>query len=158
DVLVVDVHTLEAVDLLHLVHHVLLQLAHAANLQDLLWDHKTICELLALHHAISALHDQVLGVRDEVLLFHPRVFIPDDDDALILLNASKVNHAIDLGDLGRVLRTASFKEFRNAWQTASNILRLNCTARDTREKLTSRHLLTFSHGDNRSWWQCVGTD
>ena len=70
DVLVVDVDPLQAVDFLDLVDEIFLEFAHAANLEDLLRDDESVGELLALHDAIAALDDQVLGERDEVLLFH----------------------------------------------------------------------------------------
>ncbi len=48
NVLIVDVHTLQTINFLHLVHEILLKFANTANLQDLVRNDKAIGELLPL--------------------------------------------------------------------------------------------------------------
>ena len=125
DVLVIDVHALEAVDLLHLVHEVLLQFAHAANFENFVRDHDAISQLLAFDHMVARLDDQVLGMRNEMLLFHAGHLISHDNDALVFLNAAEVDDAIDFGNLCRIFRFARFEKLGNPRKTACDVLCLH---------------------------------
>ena len=68
DVLVVDFDALEAVNLLHLVDEVLLQVLRAADIEDFVRDDGAFGELLALLHEVALEDDDVLVERDEMLL------------------------------------------------------------------------------------------
>ena len=64
DVLVVDVHALQAVDLLDLVDQVLLQLLLAEHVQDVVRVERAVHQRLAGAHALAFLHVDVHAARD----------------------------------------------------------------------------------------------
>ena len=61
DVLVVDLDALEAVNFLHFVDEVLLQILRSADLEDFVRDDRTFGELLALLHEVALEDDDVLA-------------------------------------------------------------------------------------------------
>ena len=67
DVLVVDAHALEAVDLLHLVDQVLRELLLAQDREDVVRVRRAVHERLARAHAVALVHADVLALRDQVL-------------------------------------------------------------------------------------------
>ena len=95
-----------------LVDEIFLEFADAADLEDLLRNDKTIGELLTFDHMVASLDDQVLCERDEVLFFHAGLFIANNDDALVLLNAAEVDDTIDLGNFSSIFRTCALQRAR----------------------------------------------
>ena len=73
DVLVVDFDALEAVDLLHFVDEMLLQILRSADIEDFMRDDGAFGELLALLHEVALEDDDVLVERDEMLLLRAGV-------------------------------------------------------------------------------------
>ncbi len=67
--LVVDLDALQAVDFLHFVDEVLLQLLRSADLEDFVRHDRAFGELLALLHEVALEDDDVLVERDEMFLF-----------------------------------------------------------------------------------------
>src|SRR5437867_470777 len=67
DVLVVDGHALEAIDLLHFTHEVLLEYLRAADVEDLVRIDGTFGQLLALLDEVALDNDDVLADGDDVL-------------------------------------------------------------------------------------------
>ena len=67
DVLVVNLHALEAINFLHFVDQVLLQILRSADLEDFVRNDRTFGELLALLHEVALEDDDVLVQRDEML-------------------------------------------------------------------------------------------
>ena len=61
DVLVVNLDALEAVDFLHFVDEVLLQILRSADLEDLVRHDRTFGQLLALLHEVALERDDVLA-------------------------------------------------------------------------------------------------
>ncbi len=121
-------------------------------------DDESVGQLLPFDNMIPFLDDQVFSKRDEVFLFHARVFIAHDDDPLVLLDAAEVDHSVDLGDLGRIFWSASFEELGDAWKTARNILRLDRAAWQTSEEHTRFDKLSFVYRDEGPDWNRIGTD
>src|ERR671921_41417 len=110
DVLVVDLHALEAVDLLHLVQQVLLHRARALDAQDVVRVHRPLGQTVAGAHAVALVHAQVLARRDLVQLrLHggvdrrgPGLRGVDEDLALAALDLAEPHDAVDLGDRRRI--------------------------------------------------------
>ena len=69
DVLVVNRHALEAINFLHFVDEVLLQILRSADLENFVRDDRAFGELLAFLHEVALEDDDVLAERDEVFLF-----------------------------------------------------------------------------------------
>ena len=69
DVLVVDGHALQAIDLLHFVDEMLLQFLRAANVEDFVRVNRAFGQLLAFLDEIALEDDDVFADGDEVFLF-----------------------------------------------------------------------------------------
>src|SRR5439155_1415912 len=78
DVLVVDRDALQAVDLLHLVHQVALQLTVAEHRQVVVGVGRPVHERLAGLHPVALVDDDVLAARDQVLARLAAVGADDD--------------------------------------------------------------------------------
>ena len=68
DVLVVDLHALQAVDLLHFVEQILLHRARSLDPQDVVRIDRTLGETVTGAHAVALVHAQVLAGRHLVQL------------------------------------------------------------------------------------------
>src|SRR5215470_9822554 len=132
DVLVVDGHALQAVDLLHLVDQVPLQLPVAEHRQVVVRVGRSIHERLAGAHAVALVHADVLAARDQVFL-RLRVVGADHDLAHALHEAAHLDAAIDLGDDGLLLGLAGLEQLGHARQTTGDVLGLGRLARDLRD-------------------------
>ena len=91
-----------------------------------------------------------LSSRHEVLLLAAGLGVGDDDLALAADGAADLDDAVDLGDLGGVLRTAGFEELGHARQTAGDVLGLGDLARRLGEQRAGLDLLAFVHGNVRA--------
>src|SRR5690606_24138755 len=134
DVLVVDLHALEAVDLLDLVEQVLLHRTGTLDPQDVVRIHRPLAEAVAGADLVTLVHAQVLPDRDFVnalrsLLRH------DDDLALAATDLAEADRAVDLRDDGRILGTARLEELRHPRQTARDVAGLVDLAADLGERL-----------------------
>ena len=78
DVLVVNLDALEAINFLHFVHQMLLQILRSADLENFVRHDRTFGELLALLHEVALEDDDVLGQRDEMLFFRAGLRIFED--------------------------------------------------------------------------------
>src|ERR1051326_1039360 len=129
DVLVVNGHTLQAVNLLHFVDQMFLQLLRAADVEDLVGVNGAFGELLAFLDIIAFEHDDVLADWNEVLFLYPGLLIFDEDATFAPDAGTEVHDTVDLGDLRGVLGPARLKQFGNPRQTAGDILGLGGFAR-----------------------------
>ena len=62
--------------------------------------------------------------RNEVFLFRYGLGVLDNKTALCTDGATDLDDAVDLGDVGGVLRTACLEQLCNTWQTTGDVLRL----------------------------------
>ena len=138
--LVVDLDALEAVDLLHLVDEVLLELLGTGDLEDLLRDDGAFGELLALLHAVALEHDDLLAHRDEVLLDESGDIVDYLHAALAAHVLAELDDALDLRDLGGVLGLAGLEELGDARKAARDVARLRGFAGRLREEHAGRGL------------------
>ena len=83
DVLVVNVHTLQAIDLLNFVRQVFLQTIHAQHAQNVVRVERTILKSFAGPDSITLLYVDVRAARDIVLALFT-VVAGDDEFALTL--------------------------------------------------------------------------
>src|SRR5687768_3838370 len=110
DVLVVNGHTLQAVNFLHFVDQVFLQFLRPADIKNFVRHHWTFGELLALLNKVALEDDDVLADRHEVLFFHAGLRILDHNGALTANGRAEVNDAVDLRDFRSVLWTTRFEQ------------------------------------------------
>ena len=144
DVLVVDVDALQAVDLLDLVHQVALQLLLAADAQDVVRVDRAVHQRLAGPHALRLLHVDV-GAARQLVLALLAVVARHEDLAVLLGDVAVLHDAVDLGDDGRLLRTARLEQLDHARQTARDVLGLGGLARDLGQHVAGRDLAAVLH-------------
>src|SRR6056297_262286 len=129
DVLVVDLHALEAVDLLHLVDQVLGELLLALDLEDVVGVLGAVHERLARPDPVALVHAHVLALRNQVLLGVPLLW-RHDHAALAPRVRTERDDAIDLRDDGALLRLSGLEELCHPRQAAGDVLRLAGLARN----------------------------
>ena len=145
--LIVDLHALEPIHLLHFVHQVLLQLLRAAHFQNLVRHNGAFGQLLTLLHVIAFEYDDVLGKRNEMLFLSAGVRIFQNQTPFAAYGSAQPDNAVDLGNLSRILRPASFEQFGNPRQTARDVLCLCDFAWRFRQQRACPHFLTFLDDD-----------
>jgi hypothetical protein len=149
DVLVVDLHALQPVDVLHLVGDVARELLDAEEPQDVVRIRRAVDDHLALVHHLAVVHGHVLVLRDQELV-GLAVEVGDDQTLLALRVLAERHRAGDLRQHARVLRRARLEQLRHARQAARDVARLRRLLRDPREHLADRHLLAVLHRDDRA--------
>ena len=107
----------EAVDFLHFVDQVFLQLLRTADVQDLVRVNRAFGQLLAFLHVITLEDDDVFADGNEVFLFHAGLLVLDQDAALAAHAGAEIHDAVDLRDLGGVLRPAGLEQLGHARQS-----------------------------------------
>src|SRR6266850_4019665 len=147
DVLVVDLHALQAVDVLDLAHEVVRERLDALQAQDVVRvllavrDHFALLDLLAFEHV------QVAPLRDQLLVLLA-VFRRDDEAPLALGFLAEAHRARALGENRRVLGLAGFEEVRYARQTARDVAGLRRFLRDARDDVAHRDLRRVLEADD----------
>ena len=132
DVLVADVHALQAVDFLDFVHQVSLQFLLAEHGKNVVRVERAIHQRFAGPDALAFLHVDVDAARHLVFLLGA-VVGHDVDLALTLGDFAELHHAIDFADDRGLMRLAGFEQFHHARQTAGDVLGLGGFARDLRQ-------------------------
>ena len=130
DVLVVDAHALQAVDLLNFVDQVLLDLVGAHDGEDVVGANRAFRELFARVDEIAGVDQHVLAVADHVNLFLMAVLGADDDLAHAALHLAEFDNAVDFADHGRLLGPPGLEELGDAGQTTGDVAGLGDLARD----------------------------
>ena len=103
DVLVVDLHTLQPVDVLHFVDDVARERIHAQQAKDVVRISRAIDDQLALVHDLAVVHEHVFFLRNqEFMLF--AVQIRDDQALLALRFLAERHRARHLGQHAGVFR------------------------------------------------------
>src|SRR5262245_453367 len=154
DVLVVDGHALQAIDLLDLVDQVPLQLPVAEHRQVVVRVGRAVHQGLAGAHAVAFVDADVLAARDQVLL-GLRVVGADHDLAHALHEAAHLDPAVNLGDDGLLLGLARLEQLRHARQTAGDVLGLGGLARDLGDDVGGEDLGAVRHAQVRAHRQRV---
>ena len=91
--------------------------------QNVVRHERPVDQRLAGSHEVARVDAQVLAVRHEVLAFDAAFAADDDRSLAAALLAENLDGAVDFGDDRRILRLASFEDFRHARQTAGDVLR-----------------------------------
>ena len=140
DVLVVDEHALEAVDLLDLVHEVGCQLLDALDRKDVVRSRIAVDDEVADLDHVAVLQVDVLALRDQVLHRLASHRAGQRQATLVLVVAAELDRAGLLRDDGRILRTPRLEQLRHARQTARDVAGLGALGRDTGEHVAGLDL------------------
>src|SRR6185437_12682628 len=138
DVLVVDLHALQAVDVLDLAHEVVSQRLDALQAQDVVRVRLAVGDHLAALDRLTLEHVELAPLRDQLLVLLA-VVARDDQAPLALGLLAEADGARLLREDGRVLRFPRFEEIRHARQTAGDVTGLRRLLRDAGDDVTDRH-------------------
>ena len=135
---------MQAVNFLHFVDEVLLQILRSADLEDFVRDHRTFGQLLAFLHEVALEDNDVLAQRNEVFLFGAGLGVLEDQLAFAANRAADFDDAVDLRDLRSVFRTAGFEQFGHTRQTAGDVFGLGDFSRRLGEERAGANLVAFA--------------
>src|SRR6185437_6451984 len=139
DVLVVDLHTLQAVHVLDFLDQVRGQPLDAQQPQDVAGIGLAVHHGLALLDVFALEHHDVAPLRDQVLVL-VAVHVLDDQALFALGVLAEADHARNLGEDRRFLRLARFEQIRDARQTAGDVAGLGRFLRDPRDHVADADL------------------
>ena len=147
DVLVVDFHALQAVDVLHFVNQILRQRRDAQHVQNV------VRHRVAFHQQV-AFFDKVAFANRNVPAFRDQIFrrvvviirIPHDDTAFGFVVSSELYPARRLAQDSMVLWLAGLEQFRNARQTAGDVAGFGAFPWDTGKHVARAHPLAIGDG------------
>src|SRR5215472_1423050 len=146
DVLVVDAHALQPVDLLDFVHQVLGQRLLAENRQNVVRVRRAFHQRLARLDHVALVHADVLALRDQVLarLAH---FRGDDQLALALGILAERHLPVDFRNDRELLGLACLKQLGDPRETAGDVLGLGGFTRNLGDHVACLDLDAFGHID-----------
>src|SRR5260370_12464481 len=101
--LIVDLHALQAIDLLHFINQVFLQVLRPADFQDFVRNNRPFGKLLTFLHEVSFEDDDMFCERDEMFFLRASVGIFQNNPPLPPNPSPHLAYSIDLGNLTRTL-------------------------------------------------------
>src|SRR6266852_6204894 len=141
DVLVVDVHALQTVNLLNGVDQVGLRELFAEDGQQVVQVERAVDQGFAGLDVVAFLHVDVHAAWNRVFLGGLAVFAFDVDFAHALGDFAVADRAIDFADDRGILGFAGLEELHDARETSGDVLGLGGFARDFREHVAGLHLV-----------------
>src|SRR5712671_1567912 len=125
DVLVINAHALQSVDLLDLVDQVARELLDPKDAQDVVRYAVAVQHQVALQDVITLLHADVFALGDQVLDRLAGALVRHHDDApLGLVILAEFDAAFALADNREILRLARLEQLGDTGQTAGDVARL----------------------------------
>src|SRR3989338_6533968 len=150
DVLVVDFHALQTIDVLHFVDHVVRQRFDTQDTQDVMRRGVAVHDVVALLHEVAFLHRNMFALRHHVFHRGQRLINRlDGDAALVLVVFAEADVAIGFRDDRVIFRATGFEQFGHAGKTPGDVLGLGTFARNTRHNVAGADVLTVFDGQNR---------
>ena len=144
--LVVDLDTLQAVDLLHLIDQVVGQGLDAQHPENVVRNRVAVHQCVTHFHVIPFLDVDVLALGDEEFARLLFVVGRDDDDAsLRFVILAKFDGPGDLANDRVVLGLACLEEFRHPWQATRDITGLGRFSGNARQHVAAVYLLSRFH-------------
>src|ERR1700674_1731751 len=145
DVLVVDVHTLETVNLLNGVDQVGLGELLAEDGEQVVQVERAVNEGFARLDVVAFLNVDVDATGNGIFLGGFSIFAFDKNLAHALGDIAILDHTVDFADDSGVLGLAGFKQLDDARETAGDVLRFGGFARDLREHIACLDFVTVLH-------------
>src|SRR5476651_2702193 len=143
DVLVVDLHALQAVNVLDLVDDVLGQRTHTQQTQDVVWIAWTVGDNFAAVHLFAFEDVQVTPLWNQLFVRIATVVRGNDQTALAFGLFTERDGAADFSQNRGFFRTTRFEQVGNAWQTTGDVTGLGGFLRDTGDNITDTDLHTI---------------
>src|SRR5690606_25012824 len=149
NVLVVDLHALQTVNVLHFVDDVGGQLLDTLETQDVVRIRRTVDNHFALVHHLAVVDQHLLFLGNQELVAD--AFQVGDDQTLLALGVlAEGNRTRDFSQHAGILGRTGFEQLGHTRQTPGNVAGLLRLLRNTRQNLTHLHVLTVTHRDQRA--------
>ncbi len=148
--LVVNRHTLQTIDFLHLRDEEVVECRRPEDFQDFVWVSRTFSKVLPFVNHVAGLHNDVLTGRDQMLFFLTGLLVFHDELALSANRTFERHDAIDTGHFGSILRTTSFEKLSDTRKTTGDVLRLRGLTRSFGEQGTRSDDIAFVDCDLRA--------
>ena len=143
NVLVIDLHALQTINVLHFVDDVASELFNAEETEDVMRINRTVDDFFTLLNDLTVVDENRLVLADQ--RFMRITFLVGNDETLLALRfLAERNRTGNFRKHAGILRTASFEEFRNTRQTARNIAGLLRLGRNTCEHFAHADILTVA--------------
>ena len=155
--LVIDLHTLEAVNVLYLVDNVLLYGGGTLDGKDVIGSDDTVGEWSSGTHGVVLLHEQLLAQIDKILMGFA-VLGRNDDLAVTTLEFAHSDLAIDLRYDCGVRGVAGLEELGNSWETTGDVTSTSYGTWNLNESGTGRYLLSVFYHYVTAYGEVVGTE
>ena len=141
-VLVVDFHSLQAVDVLNFIHDVLLHRRWAHDIQDVVGRDGTIRHWHSCLDEIIVLHQNVLGQWNHVLEFFTCTCF-HNHFAVSTLDLSVADDAIYFRHHSWVGWIPGFEQLCHTWKTTCDVTRLSCHTWNLAKNHSLGHFVAF---------------
>ena len=151
NVLVVDLHTLTAIDLLNLVTEVLLNSFFTRDAENIVRYQWTVDQLLTGRHDIARVNEESFSRWHQVLDLKA-AFATDDDSTLAALLVTQFDGSVDLGHDRRILWFTSLEDLSNTRQTTGDVRNPGRFTRCLRNRSTRLNFRTFFNRDVGTLW------
>ena len=158
EVLVVDLHTLQAIDVLDFVDDVFLDSRGALDLEDIGRRDSTIRERHTSVDRVTLLDEDLLRGRYEVLTLSAELGGDDDLTVTALEALTEGDDTIDFCYDSRVRWVTCFEELRDTRQTTGDVTSLTHRARDLSERLPDVDLGVVLLDDVGTYWEVVALE
>src|SRR5471032_1526996 len=158
DVLIVDLHALQTINVLDLVHDVLGQRTHTQQSQDVVWIAWAVGDNFAAVHLFAFEDVQVTPLRNQLLVRIGTVVRGNDQTALALGLFTERDGAADFSQNRGFFRTTGFEQVGNTRQTTGDVASFRSFLRNPRDNVTDRDFRTVRHTDQGVGWQEVLSD
>src|SRR5512138_529295 len=154
DVLVVDLHALQSIDVLNLAHEVVRKRLDALQPQNVVRVRLAVRDDFAALHLLAFEHVEMTPFRNQLFVLLA-LLIRDDQTTLALGLLTEAHGARVLGEDRGVLRFARFEQVGNARQTTRDIASLRRLLRDTCDDVAHRDLHAVFQAHDRTRRQRV---
>ena len=144
-----NLHTLQTVNLLYLLHDVARQRFDALQTQNIVRIHSTINDGFAAVHHLAVVHQNLFLFGNQGFVSHA-VQIGDDQALFAFGFFTEGNGTGYFGQHTGIFRYARFKQLGHTRQTTGNIAGFRRGLRDTRQYITLADFLIFTHGNHRA--------
>ena len=145
--LVVDLHALQPVDLLNLVHDVVRESAHSAQAKDVMRAGHSVDDFLAPLYVLAFEHQDVPPLRHEGLVRN--TFLVGDDEALLALGVlAETDRAGDFGQHRGFLGFACLEKVCYPRKTTGDVPRHGRLLRHPGNDVSDPHLMVLLHDNH----------
>ena len=138
--LVVDFHTLQAVNLLNLVHDIFLNLHRPLDSQNVRRRNRAFRQRSTGFHIVVFLRQNLLGSRNQIRLHIAHLRSNQDFAVTALQLLAKAYDTIDFSHDGRIGRVPGFEQLSNTRKTSRDIARFAERTRNLHQNVSSLDL------------------